>query len=109
MPEIVRNPPFLRYFWNMHNAFKYLTNMKRLPIVLLILVAGIFFTIQTLGSDGNPPSRYERIMKNVAEMLSQGHYSPQEINDEFSKKVFTKYIEQLDSDKNILLKSDVDA
>lgn len=109
MPEIVRNPPFLRYFWNMRNAFKYLTNMKRLPIVLLILVAGIFFTIQTLGSDGNPPSRYERIMKNVAEMLSQGHYSPQEINDEFSKKVFTKYIEQLDSDKNILLKSDVDA
>jgi carboxyl-terminal processing protease len=92
----------------MRNAFKYLTNMKRLPIVLLILVAGIFLTFQTLGSDGNPPSRYERIMKNVSEMLTQGHYSPKDINDEFSKKVFIKYIEQLDSDKNILLKSDIE-
>ncbi len=82
--------------------------MKRLPIVLLILVAGIFLTFQTLGSDGNPPSRYERIMKNVSEMLTQGHYSPKDINDEFSKKVFIKYIEQLDSDKNILLKSDIE-
>lgn len=83
--------------------------MKRLPIVLLILAAGIFLAFQSLGNNGNPPSKYERILKNVSEMLTQGHYSPQIIDDEFSKKVFVKYINELDGDKNIFLKKDIES
>ncbi|HEY9362392.1 MAG TPA: carboxy terminal-processing peptidase [Chitinophagaceae bacterium] len=82
--------------------------MKRLPIVVLIVMAGIFLAFQSLGN-GTPPSKYERILKNVAEMLTQGHYSPQVLNDEFSKKVFTKYIDELDADKNIFLKKDIES
>ena len=40
-------------------------------------------------------------------MLSEGHYSPKDINDEFSKKVFASYFEELDPDKNIFLKEDI--
>ena len=84
--------------------------MKRLPIVILMVVAGSFLAFQTMGTGTkNPPSKYEQILKLVGEMLSQAHYSPQNINDAFSKKVYKKYISDLDEEKNIFLQSDMDA
>jgi len=105
---------FLRYFWIMHNALKYLLNMKRLPIVILMVVAGSFLAFKTMGtgtnhSSVNPPSKYEQILKLVGEMLSQAHYKPQDINDAFSKKVFTKFMGNLDQEKNMYLLSDLEA
>lgn len=83
--------------------------MKRLPIVILTLVAGFLFAFQTMGTGTkNPPSRYEEILKLVGEMLTQAHYSPQDINDAFSKKIFKKYIDELDPEKNIFQQSDMD-
>jgi carboxyl-terminal processing protease len=94
----------------MLKAIKYLLNMKRLPIVILMVVAGSFLAFQTMGTGTkNPPSKYEQILKLVGEMLSQAHYSPQNINDAFSKKVYKKYINDLDEEKNIFLQSDMDA
>ncbi len=84
--------------------------MKRLPLVIAMLIAGIFLAFQTMGtSNSNPPSKYEKILQIVGEILAQGHYSPKDINDEFSKKVYNKYFEELDSDKNIFLKEDLAA
>jgi carboxyl-terminal processing protease len=40
-------------------------------------------------------------------MLSQAHYSPQNINDAFSKKVFKKFINELDQEKNMYLQTDM--
>lgn len=84
--------------------------MKRLPIVILMIVAASFLAFKTMGKGNNtPPGNYEKIMKLVGEMLSHGHYSPQDINDAFSKKVFKKYIAELDADKSIFLQSDIEA
>jgi len=86
--------------------------MKRLPLVLLLLVAASFLAFKSMGktvSSAPPPGNYEKIMKLVGQMLSEGHYSPQAINDAFSKKVFKKFIGELDPDKNILQQSDLDA
>lgn len=83
--------------------------MKRLPIVILTIVAGTFLAFQSLGTGTKMPAgKYEEILKLVGEMLSQGHYSPQDINDAFSKKVFKKYMSELDPEKNIFLQADVD-
>ncbi|HEY6503078.1 MAG TPA: carboxy terminal-processing peptidase [Chitinophagaceae bacterium] len=83
--------------------------MKRLPIVILTIVAGTFLAFQTMGTGTKtPPGKYEEILKLVGEMLSQGHYSPQDINDAFSKKIFKKFIDGLDPEKNIFLQSDMD-
>lgn len=87
--------------------------MKRLPIVILVLVAACFLAFNSMGnsskSSGNPPSKYEQILKLVGEMLKQAHYSPQDINDDFSKKIFKKYITDINQEKNIFLQSDIDA
>jgi carboxyl-terminal processing protease len=99
----------LHYFWRMANAIKYLFNMKRLPIVLLTVIAASFFAFKTMGTAArnvNPPSKYEEILKLVGEMLKEGHFDPQKMDDAFSKKVFAKYMKQLDDDKSFFLQSD---
>ena len=92
----------------MPKAIKYLLDMKRLPIVLVMVIAGIFLAFNTMGTTNSiPPSKYEKILQIVGEILTQGHYSPKDINDDFSKKVYAKYFEELDPDKNIFMQSDL--
>jgi carboxyl-terminal processing protease len=108
MPVKALKPLFLRYFWIMRNALKYLLNMKRLPIVIMMIIAGSFLAFQTMGTGTkNPPTRYEEILRLVGEMLAQAHFSPQNINDDFSKKIFTKFVTDLDPEKNMFLQSDI--
>lgn len=84
--------------------------MKRLPIVILMVLAGSFLAFKTMGTgNSKPPSKYEEILKLVGEMLTQAHYSPQNIDDAFSKKVFKKYMLDLDEEKMYFLQSDVDS
>jgi carboxyl-terminal processing protease len=92
----------------MLKALKYMTNMKRLPILVMLVVAGTFLAFQSLGKSSNPPSKYEKILRNVGQMLTEAHYSPKDINDDFSKKIFTKFMNDLDPDKNIFLQADYD-
>lgn len=89
--------------------------MKRLPIVIMMVVAGSFLAFKTMGTDANsasggttPPSKYEKILKLVGEMLFQAHYNPQKIDDAFSKKVFKKFLGDLDGDKSMFLQNDID-
>ncbi len=87
--------------------------MKRLPVLIMMVVAASFLAFKTMGTGTKntsvPPSKYEKILKLVGEMLSQAHYSPQQINDAFSKKIFNKYLGDLDREKNFFLQSDMDA
>ncbi len=82
---------------------------RNLPIVLLVLGAGVFVAFRTLGIGKNPPTKYEKILHNVGEMLEEIHYSPKHIDDKFSKEVFTKYLADVDVEKNVLMQSDIDA
>src|SRR6185369_11556626 len=95
----------------MLKALKYITDMKRLPILLILVVAGTFVAFQSLGGNTNPPSKYDKILKNVGQMLTEAHYSPKDINDDFSKKIFKKFMNDLEQDnqRRILLQSDYDA
>ncbi len=92
----------------MLKVFKYMINKRNLPIVLVILAAGVFIAGRTLGRGGNPPTKYERILHNVGEYLEQIHYSPKAIDDKFSAEVFNKYIKEVDVEKDVFLQSDID-
>ena len=46
--------------------------MKRLPIVIMMIVAGFFLAFQTMGTGTkNPPGKYEEILRLVGEMLTR--------------------------------------
>ena len=86
--------------------------MKRFPIVVMFALTGSFLAFRAIGNiphESNPPGKYEQILKLVGEMMSQAHYSPQDINDAFSKKVFKKFMSDLDPEKNMFLAADMDA
>lgn len=93
----------------MRSFLKYILNMKRLPFVLLIiLLTGSFFVYKSSVAR-TPPGKYEQIVNLVGQLLAQGHFSPQNIDDAFSKKVYDKYLGDLDPEKIIFLKSDYDS
>ncbi|MBC8032975.1 MAG: tail-specific protease, partial [Chitinophagaceae bacterium] len=84
-------------------------NRRNLPVLLLILASGLFIGYRSLGTGGHPPTKYEKILKNVGEFLTQVHYSPKDLNDNFSKEVFKKYLEKVDNEKTLLMASDIEA
>ncbi|MBS1743704.1 MAG: carboxy terminal-processing peptidase [Bacteroidetes bacterium] len=84
---------------------------KFLPVIIALTGASLFFTYQSQGkndTDDNPKSRYTKILRNVGVLLEEGHYSPRKIDDAFSKEVLKKFTTDLDNDKTIFLKSDID-
>lgn len=92
----------------MLKVFRYMINKRNLPIVLLILGGGIFVAFRTLGIGSKPPTKYEKILHYVGEMLEEIHYSPKPIDDKFSKEVFDKYLEDVDGEKDVFLQQDID-
>jgi carboxyl-terminal processing protease len=85
---------------------QFMVSKKSLPIVLVLVVAGFLIAFNSSGLV-NPPGKYEQIFVQVTEMLEAAHYNPKKVDDEFSKKIFTKYIESLDPDKNVFLAADI--
>lgn len=84
---------------------------RSLPVLLLVLGAGLIVAIKSFGWVGNPPGKYEKILHNVGDMLKEVHYSPKKFDDEFSKNMFNRFLHTryVDEAKNILLQSDIQA
>lgn len=84
---------------------------KFIPVMLVLVATGLFVAFQTQGNPDrdNPKSKYTRIIRNVGMLLEQGHYSPKTIDDNFSKQVLKKFIDDIDDDRNILLQSDIES
>ncbi len=83
---------------------------KFIPVILVLTAASLFVAFQTQGKSemDNPKLKYTRIIRNVGLLLEQGHYSPKSIDDNFSKQVLKKFVEDMDADKNIFLSGDID-
>jgi carboxyl-terminal processing protease len=86
---------------------------KFLPVILVLTAASLFVAFKTQGrgdrdNNDNPKSKYAKVLRNVGILLEEGHYSPKKINDDFSKQVLKKFLEDLDGDKNIFLQKDID-
>jgi hypothetical protein len=79
-------------------------NKRSLPVLLVIAIAGILIAFTSNGLD-NPPSKYEKIFQQVAEMLKI-ITAPRRstINSRIN---FSKFLGNIDPDKNIFLQSDI--
>ncbi len=82
-------------------------NKRNLPVVLLVSALGIAVALKTFAFSSNPPTKYERILQNLSELIEEVHYSPKNIDDKFSAEVFKKFLGEVDVEKKIFLKSDI--
>jgi len=87
---------------------KYMTNLKRLPLLILLIITGAFLAA-SVNKNNDPGGKYEKILHNVTEMLKEAHYSPKMIDDSLSKKIYFRYFENLDPNNNIFLNEDIEA
>lgn len=82
---------------------------KGLLLLAIILFGGLFFAFKNSGF-GNTDivvTQRQRLLSSVGSILEDLHYSPKNINDAFSKQVFKKFLDELDSDKSHFLQSDI--
>ena len=82
----------------MKNKFKY--------IFPILIVAGMLFGFR-MANDPDP-EKDKILVGLVRYALKQGHYEPHQIDDEFSQKVFTDFLDQLDPYKRFFLQSDIE-
>jgi len=85
---------------------------KFIPVILVLTGASLFVAFQSQGkneNDDNPKSKYAKVLRNVGILLEEGHYSPKKIDDNFSQEVFKKFTNDLDDEKSIFLKKDIDS
>ncbi len=82
--------------------------MKRNYKVLLvvgIVVAGLWSFIPSKKVTGDDKDKM--LIELLSFVLEKGHFSPIELNDEFSKKAYASYIESLDPTKRFFIQSDI--
>ncbi|RXJ49981.1 carboxy terminal-processing peptidase [Gelidibacter gilvus] len=78
-------------------------NYKILLLALMLAFASCSFTTKTF----EDPDKDKLLMQLITYVLEEGHYSPKEINDEFSESVFGAYLDQLDPFKRYFYASDI--
>lgn len=95
----------------MHKIAEFIMSKKVIPVILVLVGASFFIASSSWGKseNENPKLRYTKILRNVGFLLEQGHVSPKKIDDNFSQEVFTGFLKELDGDKSIFLKTDIDS
>ena len=78
-------------------------NYKLVLITLLLAFASCSFTTKKF----EDPNKDKLLIQLIKYVLEEGHFSPQEINDDFSEEVFYDYLNQLDPFKRYFYASDI--
>lgn len=82
-----------------------INKVKYLVLGAVVAVALGFYTPK----DAEASKKDQVIMNLIYSVLNQSHFSPPEINDDFSEKVYDHFMENLDFSKRFLLKEDMAA
>ena len=73
-------------------------------ILLFIPLTSLMFCFN---SPKNDDEKMQTIMVSIKNTLSYLHYSPRQINDDYSRDVYTRYFEMVDPGKRYFLQSDI--
>uniref|UniRef100_UPI000DBE2FB8 carboxy terminal-processing peptidase n=1 Tax=Lutibacter citreus TaxID=2138210 RepID=UPI000DBE2FB8 len=73
-----------------------------LPVLAVIMLLTSFIRLE------NTDPKDKALITILNYVLTQWHYEPREINDDFSEKVYDNFLERLDPSKRYFLQSDID-
>ncbi|WP_439152599.1 carboxy terminal-processing peptidase [Winogradskyella sp.] len=78
-------------------------NYKFFLLALLIAFASCSFTSKTFDN----PDKDKLLIQLITYVLDQGHFNPQDLNDDFSANVYEDYLNQIDPFKRYFYESDI--
>ena len=83
--------------------------MKRnYKVILLITALSAVLWSFIPNQKKEDPEKDKLLLELLTMVLEKAHYSPVAINDDFSKKVYAKYLDGIDPTKRFFLQSDID-
>lgn len=77
---------------------------KRFIAIALLLSAGVIFSAYKANTED---TKNELLIQLIVQSLNANHYDPYEVNDDFSERVYSLYLERLDYNKRFLTQADV--
>ena len=80
--------------------------MKKISVSLFLLLIS-FASCSFTSKKFENPDKDKLLLEIVQYVMKNGHFSPTEIDDDFSKKVYTSYLKHLDSQKRYFLQTDI--
>ncbi|WP_353169414.1 carboxy terminal-processing peptidase [Flavobacterium sp.] len=89
----------------MKKSIEFMNRNYKVLLVVGILAAGLWSFIPSKKLIGDDKDKM--LIELLSFVLEKGHFSPIEINDEFSKKAYASYIESLDPTKRFFIQSDI--
>ena len=89
----------------------YVQQNKWKVFATVFLFGALFFAFNAFkpADQESPELRQRKLLSTIGQLLESEHYSPRNIDDAFSKEVFTAYFKALDPEKNTFLQSDLDS
>ena len=83
--------------------------MKRnYKVILLVTALSAILWSFIPSQKKEDPEKDKLLLELLTFVLEKGHYSPIEMNDDFSKKVYAKYLDNIDPTKRFFIQSDID-
>ncbi len=100
-------------------------NKKAVVPLILLIAVGVFFSFKLIADkhvftytdgieiepyqapDNQTLTKNQAILETISKVISDAHYSPKMLNDDFSKRVFQLYMEQSDYGKLFFIEPDI--
>ncbi len=79
-------------------------NLKILLLTVFVAAASCSFTTKSF----DDPDKDKLLIDLITYVLDKGHYDPADMNDDFSKEVYRKFIDGLDPVKRFFLAKDIE-
>lgn len=89
----------------MKNIVEFMKRNYKILLVVGILSAGLWSFIPSQKTSGDDKDKM--LIELLSFVLEKGHFSPIELNDDFSKKAYASYIQSLDPTKRYFIQSDI--
>jgi carboxyl-terminal processing protease len=94
----------------MKKIIEFMKRSKGWLLLALIGFGALFFAFRnsSIGRSTSSNPR-QQLLTELGKVLEDLHYTPKVIDDQFSKMMFSRYLDQMDGDKTLFLKKDIDS
>ncbi|MDX1911841.1 MAG: S41 family peptidase, partial [Saprospiraceae bacterium] len=106
LPRHFGKPDFDKFLHDM----KIKSSLALFSIVGIVGIALLFHEYNPFqnGAPTSTPERDAALIRTISQILTRGHFQPKDMDDNFSKSVYSLYLKDVDGGKRFLTQSDVD-